>query len=38
MTLPSSGSSDDGFVAEPSPRPHEDELPLWDDIVDFPEP
>jgi murein DD-endopeptidase MepM/ murein hydrolase activator NlpD len=28
--------SDDGFAAEPSPPRHEDELPLWDDIVDFP--
>jgi hypothetical protein len=28
--------TDAGFVAEPAPRPHEDELPLWDDVVDFP--
>jgi murein DD-endopeptidase MepM/ murein hydrolase activator NlpD len=28
--------SDDGFTAELAPRPHEDELPLWADIVDFP--
>jgi len=28
--------SDDGFAADPTPRPHDDELPLWDDIVDFP--
>jgi len=28
--------SDAGFAAEPSPRPHQDELPLWEDVVDFP--
>jgi murein DD-endopeptidase MepM/ murein hydrolase activator NlpD len=28
--------SDDGFAPDPTPTPHEDELPLWDDVVDFP--
>ena len=28
--------TDAEVVVEPTPRPHEDELPLWDTIVDFP--
>ena len=28
--------TDSGVVAEPAPRPHADELPLWDDVADFP--